>query len=105
MDFCVRVPVELRMGKRLYDVFLRSTLFKEFHLLYPEMEKTKCRFERFVDPRYGRYHLKDFFQCSTFYQKEFGRSLKALACVNLSSLGAYISILEVSRKKWIFEQR
>lgn len=79
MDFWSRVPIELRIGKRLYDVFLRSTLFKEFHLLHPEMEKTGCKFERFVDPRHGRYHLRGFFQCSAFYQENFWSELES-AC-------------------------
>jgi len=99
MDFWARVPLKLRLGKRLYDGFLKSTLFKGFQLHDIIARIAKYEFSKFVDPRYGRYHFRDFFQCSAFYQGEFGWNLKAFARVNVSSLGAYINTLEVCARK------
>ncbi|MFH1005883.1 MAG: asparagine synthase-related protein [Candidatus Latescibacterota bacterium] len=115
MDFWARVPLSMRIGKKLYSSCLETRLFAEFGVggLYPGKpfagNKPLCRkpnspsrallnkwrtgWEMIGNPHLGRYRFCDYVRMWGAYHQRFGNSRRSISrFLSVNTLGASVCL-------------
>jgi len=102
MDFWARVPLELRVGKRLYDPYMETRIFSQFGIsdLFPHKPRNRFmraithRLEIIQNPRMGRFHFLDFVRMWRMYSRYFDSRFRCIERLfsNPNSLSTFIII-------------
>jgi hypothetical protein len=102
MDFFMRVPLELRIGKKLYDHYADRVLFPRFGVSGLD-RRSALRVEAsnwldlprsLADPRFGRHGLRDFHEAWAIRRARFGHGLRLRNVFNNPSALGTVGTLE-----------
>ncbi len=115
MDFWARVPLKMRIGKKLYDSYLETHLFPKFGVdgLYPEKPSawstSPCRgpkrrarvlrnkwrtgWKMIRNPHLGRYRFSDYVRMSRTYHQRFGNGRRSIhRFLSVNTVGASVCL-------------